>query len=216
MTKLRLVVADDHPLVLAGMREMLEKDIRFEIIACVSSSTALIKAICAQAPDVVITDFSMPGDARHGDGLRLINYLSTHFPSIKILVVTMQRNPLLTSLLYKAGAHGIVFKSDPPSTLKTALECIRLGRSFTHPSITANSGNQQKHTADVALIAALSPKEIEVLRYFTEGQTPTDIAQNLKRSIKTISNQKRSAMRKLNISNDQELITFCAVHSIFN
>lgn len=215
MKKLRLVFADDHPIVLAGMRDMFAQDIHFEIVACVSSPTALVESIATQSPDVVITDFSMPGDARHGDGLRLLTYLSNHFPDTRILVVTMMRNPLLIASIYKAGASGIVLKSDPSDTLKTALECLRLGRPFLHPSIAA-AADPQRNAAATDLTATLSPKELEVLRRFTEGQSLTDIANGLNRSIKTISNQKRSAMRKLNAANDRELIAFSTSHPLFD
>ncbi|PWF22150.1 response regulator transcription factor [Corticimicrobacter populi] len=211
MKKLRLVFADDHPLVLAGIRDFFANDIRFDITACVTTPTELIEHIIKEKPDVAITDLSMPGDTRHNDGLALIAYLANHFPQTQILVVTMMSNPLVIASLYKAGASGVVLKSDPPDTLKIALEALRLGRQYLHPSLM-----RQQPSADTTLASDLSRKEIEVLRRFIGGQSLKDIAYDLSRSIKTISNQKRSAMRKLNVSNDQELITFCTRHRLLD
>lgn len=215
MKKLRLVFADDHPLVLAGIRDFFANDIRFDITACATTPTELIECILREKPDVAITDLSMPGDTRYNDGLGLISYIANHFPQTQILVVTMMSNPLVIASLYKAGANGVVLKSDPPDTLKIALEALRMGRQFLHPSLMAARALHQK-PADIQLASALSRKEIEVLRRFISGQSLKDIAYDLNRSIKTISNQKRSAMRKLHVSNDQELIVFCARHRLLD
>lgn len=215
MKKLRLIFADDHPLVLAGIRDFFANDIRFDVTGCVTTPSELIEHIAREHPDVAITDLSMPGDPRHNDGLGLISYIANHFPQTHILVVTMMSNPLVMASLYKAGASGVVLKSDPPDTLKAALETIRIGRQFFHPSLMAQQ-SICKQTPDIQLADALSRKEIEVLRRFINGQSLKDIAYDLSRSIKTISNQKRSAMRKLHVSNDQELITFCTRHRLLD
>lgn len=213
MKKLRLVFADDHPLILMGMQDFFANDLRFDIVGTATSSTQLVALIENTAPDVIITDYSMPGDAKYGDGLQLMSFLTRKYPKTKLLVVTMMSNPLILESLYKAGAVGVVLKSEDLSSLEKALESIYLGRRYTQndPSQqvqrTPHTNREQNST--------LSPKEIEVIRRFVEGMSPTEIAHELKRSIKTISNQKRTAMGKLRVNSDQELVAFCTENHFF-
>lgn len=209
MTRLRLIFADDHPLVLAGMHDFFMHDLNVEVMAMVSSSTELIEAVDRHHPDVVVTDFSMPGDERYGDGLSFISYLLRRFPQVRVLVVTMVSNPVVVQSLYKAGVSGVVLKSEDMSKLGNALDAIRAGRIYMGE---AWNGVGIREAPIKNLLEQLSPRELEVVRYFVAGQSLTDISLALNRSIKTVSNQKRSAMRKLNAKNDQELIAYC-VHA---
>lgn len=155
----------------------------------------------------------MPGDAQYGDGLQLVRYLKRHYPNTKLLVVTMMSNPLILDSLYKMGADGVVLKAEDLSSLEKALESIFLNRRYTQND-PAQHIQRTPHT-NKARNVSLSPKEIEVLRRFIEGKSPSEIALELNRSIKTISNQKRTAMTKLGVNNDQELISFCIENHFF-
>lgn len=214
MKRLRLVFADDHPLVLAGMKEFFANKLEFEIVAMATTPSELVDVIAAHHPDVVVSDFSMPGDARYGDGLGFMSYLVRRFPETRILVVTMVSNPMIIASLYKAGVSGVVLKSDDMAKLHMALETIRVGRTYAHASLA----EQQAPVSAVGHRQAskLSPREVEVLRLFVQGRSPKEISEDLHRSIKTISNQKRSAMRKLNLSTDQELISYCVMANVFS
>ncbi|KAG0754321.1 hypothetical protein G6F22_021056 [Rhizopus arrhizus] len=89
MERLRIVLADDHPLVLMAMRDLLDRELGFEITATLSSPTALVEHLRGGQPDVIITDYSMPGDDTYGDGIRLVQYLARHFPRARLVVLTM-------------------------------------------------------------------------------------------------------------------------------
>ena len=84
MQRLRIVLADDHPLVLMGMSDLLGKDLSFDVVATLSSPTALVEHLARDLPQVVITDYSMPGDETYGDGIRLVKYLIRHLSLIHI------------------------------------------------------------------------------------------------------------------------------------
>lgn len=213
MKKLRIAIADDHPLVLAGLNDLLANDLRFEVTGTLSSPTALIQHIQEHMPDIVLCDFVMPGDNRYGDGLNFASYMIRNFPRIRLLVVTMISNPLVISSLYRCGVSGVILKTDPPLELLRALDTLRLGRRYLRSDMDVRAELADADDADAT--ASLSPKEIEVLRRFIDGQSLTDIAHSLNRSLKTISNQKRSAMRKLNLNNDQELIAYCVRSGLF-
>lgn len=222
MKKLRIAFADDHPIVLAGLSNLIADDPRFELTGSLDNPTALVQHITQHQPDIVVTDFSMPGDDHYGDGLSFIGYLSRNFPNCRLLVVTMITSPPIIASLYRTGVSGVVLKSDQPNDLLDALDCLYQGRRYLRADSTAvpaavPAGTQQEAQEDIRdrVIASLSPKEQEVLRLFIGGHSLTAIAQTLNRSIKTISNQKRSAMRKLDIPTDQALIEFCVHTGLF-
>ncbi|KGD93468.1 LuxR family transcriptional regulator [Achromobacter sp. RTa] len=215
MDKLRIVLADDHPLVLVGIRDLLDTVLYVEVTGAVSSSTDLISHLEKNHSNVVITDYSMPGDDAYGDGMRLIKYLIRRHPDLQIVVLTMVSNPMIISALYDAGVAAVVLKRDNLAEIVTALSMLRLGRKYYPPGFGRDhlAGVQRNPIGDC--INSLSPKEFEVLRHFVRGETVTLIAENLKRSVKTISGQKASAMRKLNVQTDQELVAFCMESGLF-
>ena len=110
MPKIKVVLADDHPIVLMGVSELIERDERYEIVGQAQTSTELIEQLQRLQPDIVVTDYSMPGDETYGDGVKLIEYLIRHFPQVKILVLTMLTNNLILSRLYDLGVGGIILK----------------------------------------------------------------------------------------------------------
>ncbi|MGE8610668.1 MAG: response regulator [Achromobacter veterisilvae] len=215
MDKLRIVLADDHPLVLVGIRDLLETVPNLQVTGAVSSSTDLISHLENNLSNVVITDYSMPGDDAYGDGMRLIKYLVRRHPGLHIVVLTMVSNPMIISALYDAGVAAVVLKRDNLAEIVTALSMLRIGRKYYPPGFLRDSATSIQRRPIGECINSLSPKEFEVLRHFVRGETVTLIAENLKRSVKTISGQKASAMRKLNVQTDQELVAFCMESGLF-
>lgn len=212
--KITVVIADDHPIVLLGVRELVERDQRFEVIGEASSSTELVKVLSARVPDILITDYNMPENSIYGDGLKLIKYLVRHFPDLRILILTMVSNGLILSRLYDLGVAGVVQKGQVHLEIQKALDALSQGRNYECPEVKKLSvvDNQQNVEERLAL---LSIRELEILRLFISGMSLRDIAEDQNRSAKTISTQKVTAMRKLNVSSDQELITFCLEANLF-
>jgi two-component system capsular synthesis response regulator RcsB len=215
MDKLRIVLADDQPLVLVGIRDLLETVPNLQVTGAVASSTDLISNLENNLSNVVITDYSMPGDDAYGDGMRLIKYLVRRHPGLHIVVLTMVSNPMIISALYDAGVAAVVLKRDNLAEIVTALSMLRIGRKYYPPGFLRDSTTSIQRRPIGECINSLSPKEFEVLRHFVRGETVTLIAENLKRSVKTISGQKASAMRKLNVQTDQELVAFCMESGLF-
>jgi two-component system capsular synthesis response regulator RcsB len=215
MDKLRIVLADDHPLVLVGIRDLLETVPNLQVTGAVASSTDLISHLENNLSNVVITDYSMPGDDAYGDGMRLIKYLVRRHPGLHIVVLTMVSNPMIISALYDAGVAAVVLKRDNLAEIVTALSMLRIGRKYYPPGFLRDSTTSIQRRPIGECINSLSPKEFEVLRHFVRGETVTLIAENLKRSVKTISGQKASALRKLNVQTDQELVAFCMESGLF-
>lgn len=214
--KYKLLIADDHPIVLMGMREVICRDEQFEIVGQANNPTDLITLTALHTPDILITDYSMPGDDKHSDGIRLIEYLRRYFPDLRILILTMLSNKLIVSALYDLGVYGVISKRGDLSQLLTALNDATKGRIYFSEEFKTSAQSVVKNKKDIEeRISNLSIKEYEVIRHFVLGKSVGDIAQNLNRSVKTVSTQKISAMRKLEVSSDQELLMYCAKINLF-
>ncbi|WP_248750407.1 response regulator [Pseudomonas sp. MWU15-20650] len=215
MDTLNVVIADDHPIVLVGVRELIERDERFRVVGEAVSSYELVKLLESRPVDLVVTDFNMPGDSPYGDGLKLVEYLTRHFPSVRVLVLTMISNPLILTRLQELGVLAVIQKNQLHNEIQAALKAIARGNPIR------NNGPQPTSVMDDGAdlderFTRLSPKEHEILRLFVSGQSVNEIARGLNRSAKTISTQKVSAMRKLEVSSDQDLLAYCIERHLFN
>lgn len=216
MKTLRVVLVDDHQVVLAGLKDFLNQAPHIEVVATFTSTTELVRYLKTTPPDVVITDYNMPHDETHKDGLRYVDFLLRNFPQVKVLVLTMISNPMIVSALYDAGVAGVVFKQDPLAEVQSALRAVRASSKYYPASFQSDGRSDEREIFIQQRINSLSPREFEVLRYFVEGDSIAHIAERLNRSAKTVSLQKNSAMRKLNVESNQELIRFCMGNHIFD
>ncbi|MFS1539011.1 MAG: response regulator transcription factor RcsB [Candidatus Phlomobacter fragariae] len=204
MNNLNVIIADDHPIVLFGIRKSIEQIEGINLVGQFEDSTSLINNIAKLNADILITDLSMPGD-KYGDGITLIKYIKRHYPNLSIIVLTMNNNPAILSTVLDLDIEGIVLKQGAPADLPKALSALQKGKKFTPENV---SKLLKKVSANGYGDKRLSPKESEVLRLFAEGFLVTEIAKKLNRSIKTISSQKKSAMLKLGVENDIALLNY--------
>lgn len=215
MRELKVVIADDHPVVLVGLREVIQRDKCFTLVGEALSSSQLVEQLRLHQPALLITDFNMPGDETYGDGLQLIEYLIEHFPEVKILVLTMESNQLIISRLLEMGVAGVIAKNHIYQEIGKALSSLASGRSYTRTSTSNTSVITNPKVIDERF-STLSPREVEVLRLFVAGNSVGDIARQLNRSVKTVSTHKVAAMHKLEVINDHALLTYCIKADLWN
>ncbi|QHF45614.1 DNA-binding response regulator [Pseudomonas sp. S35] len=215
METLNVVIADDHPIVLVGVRELIERDARFRVVGEAVSPSELVSLLESRPVDLVITDFNMPGDSPYGDGLKLVEYLTRHFPSVRVLVLTMISNPLILTRLQELGVLAVIQKNQLHAEIQAALKAIARGNPIRNSAPVPASVRESGMDLDERF-TRLSPKEHEILRLFVSGQGVNEIARGLNRSAKTISTQKVAAMRKLEVSSDQDLLAYCIERNLFN
>jgi two-component system capsular synthesis response regulator RcsB len=206
--RLRTILADDHPVVLLGLRAVLQKDGRADIVGEAASADELWDLLAKTPCDLLITDYSMPAGKR-GSGLALIEQLRRTYPDLPIIIVTMISNAALLKAMLDAGANGVLEKSFSTEELPEALQSIVRGRVYLGQSVI-NALNEHKVKVGEALLnwETLSPREAEVIRLYISGLSVTDIALRLSRSVKTVSTQRLNAMRKLGISSDADLYAY--------
>ncbi|RWA56348.1 LuxR family transcriptional regulator [Cupriavidus sp. UYMSc13B] len=202
-----VVIADDHPVIQLAVKATLSEIPNVQISGTCSSGKELFAALETRQADLIVTDFTMERSQGNDDGLRLLHRLRQFRPDTPIVVFTMLTNGGLLTRIREMGVNAIVGKNEAPGILRQI--CI-----------DALSGNGQRLSPGISALMSsagalagggaspLSPREIEVVRMFATGSTVTEIAGYLHRSLATIATQKRSAMRKLNVTSNADLVTY--------
>jgi two-component system capsular synthesis response regulator RcsB len=211
----RVVVADDHPVILFGAESALLKFPDIQVVARARQSTELIRILHNVPCDVLITDLAMPG-GQYGDGLPLIGYLRRNFPTLPIVVLTMLENAALLKRLNELGVESVVNKSDDLSHIGFAVQHVSRRLEYMSPSVRASLDSLRINASGKTTEIMLSRRELEVVRLFVSGMTIKEISERLSRSIKTISTQKNTAMRKLGLVRDSELFQYAQSNGLMN
>ncbi|HCK00043.1 MAG TPA: DNA-binding response regulator [Serratia grimesii] len=214
---LRILTLDDHAILLRGLNTILQQEPDFKLVGSYGNSHDLLAVLNAQPADILVMDYSLAPDDM--DGLNLLKVLQQRFPDLTVLVVSALYNSATVALALRYGAKGFIGKNRPEIELVQAIRVAASGKVYIEPEMalqlaqlqysgpimeTGESHNAKQVQRAVSL-AALSPKEQEVIRCFMAGMTVTEIAEKFSRSIKTISGQKQTAMRKLGLKADHEL-----------
>jgi len=159
----------------------------------------------------------MPGAGDSEDGLLLLRRLRRRYPALPIIVLTMIHNTALVRGMLAAGANGVVGKTAMAKELLHAIQAVTNGRAYLgegmqgalgHDAAVDSDSDQVAMVSALASVATLSPREAEVVRMYTNGLTVTQIAERLRRSVKTVSQQKSDAMRKLGLTSNTQLYEF--------
>ncbi|RSM32244.1 DNA-binding response regulator [Aeromonas salmonicida] len=202
----KIILADDHPLILTGIRSLIaHNQPGCEVVAEAHQVSELLNTLQQHSCDLLITDFSMPGDER-SDGLTMIQQLKRDYPTLPILVLTQIHNAGILQSLLQLGVSGVLLKKAVISELSDAIRQILSGHSYIGSSVKnllAEAGLDH-HTTSIQL----TPKESEVVRLLAGGMSVTQVAEYLHRSVKTISTQKKSAMLRLGLQSDSALFHY--------
>lgn len=202
----KLIIADDHPLILTGIRSLIEKTTPdCDVVAEAYNASDLFILLKQHPCDLLITDFSMPEDGC-SDGLVMVQQLRREYPQLAIIVLTQLHNNAILHALLQCGVDGLILKKSVINELSEAIRQVLLGHTYVGHSVKtllAEAG-LSRHTD----ITPLTPKESEVVRLLASGMSVTQVAEHLHRSVKTISTQKKSAMLRLGIQSDSALFHY--------
>ncbi|MBN3816253.1 response regulator [Paraburkholderia sp. Se-20369] len=199
----RVMVADDHPASALGMSQALAGSSTVRLVGTVSNSTDLVTALDDSPIDVLVADYVMPG-GKYGDGIALLSFLQRRYPALRLVTITMIDNPSVLHAIRKQGVGCILSKSDAISHLVGAVHAAYVGANYLSPYIK----KLLDETVTAPTTRPLTTREIEVVRLYCAGYTVGEIATQLHRSKQTISSQKSSAMKKLGIVRDADLIRY--------
>jgi DNA-binding NarL/FixJ family response regulator len=210
MPKLRILLADDHLLVLEGFRRILEG--QYELVGTVEDGRALLDTAKELQPDIVILDISMP----LLNGIDAAAQLKKICPSAKIIIVTMHADTEYVRSAFEAGATAYVLKRSAADELEQAIRMAVTGHSYITPLITKDMLNLflSKSSETSAETHILTMRQREVLQLLAEGRTAKEIANLLKVSSRTIEFHKSQILTRLNLHTTADLIKYALTHGI--
>jgi two-component system invasion response regulator UvrY len=195
-----LLLADDHAIVRAGYRHLLERQDRYEVVAEAQSADEAYVLFRKHRPDLVITDLAMPGSS----GLEAIQRILRAEASARVLVFSMHVSPDFALAALSAGALGYVTKSSPPDVLLRAIAEVLKGKRALSPDI-AQALTISRLTEERRPLEDLTPREFDVLCMLISTASVQEIAHRLHLSVKTVQNFHYQIKHKLGVSSDIEL-----------
>ncbi|KLG11722.1 LuxR family transcriptional regulator [Enterobacter cloacae subsp. cloacae] len=205
--KINIAIADDHPAILSGIAYELSTIRTLNIVGKAKNSTEIIDILNDNTCDVLISDYVMPGGSA-GDGIAMFSFLRRHYPGLRIIVFTIIDNPAIVAELLKLGIGSVLNKGEDIGHLISAIHAVYAGATYISPHF--NSVTNVLGGAETARPShsKLTRREAEVIRLYVSGLSVNDIASQLKRTKQTVSSQKSSAMKKLQITRDADLFRF--------
>jgi DNA-binding NarL/FixJ family response regulator len=198
-------LADDHGIVRAGLRRIVEESGEMEVVAEAADGKEALRLVQELSPEVAVIDISMPGM----DGLEVVSRLQTHYPDLPILILTMHEEGQYVVRAIQAGAMGYITKQSAPEQLVKAIRRVFEGnRYLTDEAAEALALRIAKGSNGQTPLDSLSMRELQVLRRLAMGHTNREIAQAYHISIKTVDTYRSRLLKKLNLRNNAELSRF--------
>jgi len=202
---IKVLLADDHSIVRAGLRRIVEESGDMEVIAEAADGREAIQQAHKQLPDVAVIDISMPVL----DGLEVISQLRNYYPKLPILILTMHEEGQYVVRAIEAGAMGYITKQSAPEQLVKAIRKVHSGSRFvTDEAAEALALRVAKGAHGQSPLDSLSMRELQVLRRLAMGHTNREIANAYSISIKTVDTYRSRLLKKLNLRNNAELSRF--------
>lgn len=207
MSKIKVLLVDDHEIVRAGLRMLFVAEPTIEIVGEASSGEEALQKVGALRPDVVLMDIAMPGMS----GVEATRAIKAAYPEVAVLALTMHEDEQYFFEMLNAGASGYVPKRAAPDDLVSAISAVSQGDVFIYPSLAKLLVRDFLRRAEASagpVEEQLTPREREILTYIAEGYTNREIAEKLVISVKTVDRHRENIMRKLNMHSRVELVKY--------
>lgn len=213
METIKVLLADDHSLVRAGIRALLQNMHNVEVVAEAHNGRDAIKLIEQHKPDVVLLDIAMP----ELNGLDVAARVSKEMPEVKIAILSMHADEEYVLQALRAGASGYLLKDSAPTELEFAINSVSKGETYLSPSISkrvvddylrrvSNSPSETKH--EMSAYLQLTPRQREILQLIVEGNSTKEIAYKLNLSVKTVETHRMQLMERLGIRDVTGLVRY--------
>ncbi len=212
MSKVRILLADDHKMVTEGLRALLEPE--FELVGIVEDGHALLEMAKQTNPDVIIADITMPSL----NGIDAVEQLKKTGSQAKVVFLTMHHDAMYANRAFEAGASGFVLKHSASEELLTAIREVLKGRTYVTPIIaeelmqTYKNGNEIKKDP----VRKLTSRQREVLQLLAEGKSAKEVAKSLHISSRTVEFHKYQIMEELSVKTSAGLVQFAIKHGIIS
>jgi len=211
---IRILIADDHGVMRAGLRALLEVEPDVEVVGEAASGEDALHLAGKLAPDLVLLDIGLPGI----DGIettRRLGKLSSH---IRVIILSVYEDESLLREAIKAGAAGYVIKRAAEEELIAALRAVSRGDMYIHPAITRLLVKDLSPTVESkqGALDTLTPREMEVMKYIIRGFTNRQVAEALFISVRTVEGHRASLFSKLCLKNRVELVEFAEKNGLID
>lgn len=203
MKKIRIAIADDHPMVINGLKEMLSDQTDITVQATYLNGEKLMQGFEENCPDVLLLDIRMPGES----GVELVPNILKLYPTIRILILTNFDNTLYVHTLMNAGAQGYLLKNTDKNTLVQAIKHIYAGNQFLNKEIQGKLDQYRKGLKrNAASKVVLTPREKDIIRLIAKEHSNQEIADILNLSLRTVENYRLNLNLKLEAKNTAGLL----------
>ncbi|HVN55936.1 MAG TPA: response regulator transcription factor [Anaerolineaceae bacterium] len=215
MSKIRVMIVDDHALVRLGLITLVNDQGDMEVVGEAGNAPDAVRGVERLQPDVVLMDIRMPGEG----GIEATRQICARFPHTKVVILTSFADDELVMHAIQAGAVGYVLKEADNAELLRAISAAVQGKSALDPTVTMRllaQVREQGRRAEENAFHDLSEGEMNILAELTRGKTNAEIARALSLSEKTVRNHVSAILEKLDLSNRVELATYAVEHHIFD
>ncbi len=208
---IRVLIADDHHVVRAGLRALLSAESDLVVVGEAATGQEAIDLLDSLQPDVLLSDITMPDL----DGIQLARRLADLYPQVRVLLLTVHEDAALLREAIQAGAAGYIIKRAVEAELINAIRSAAAGDLYIHPSMTRSL----LHEAEPALAGSsalerLTPREVEVLCLLAQGHTNSQVAELLHLSTRTVESHRANIRAKLGLSSRAELVRFAVQNGL--
>lgn len=210
---IKVLLADDHSIVRAGLRRLVDESKDLAVVAEAADGREAIRLVNQASPDVAVVDISMPGM----DGLEVIRQLRSLQPKLPVLILTMHEEPQFALRAMEAGAMGYITKQSAPEQLVKAIRRVHAGlRYLTEEAVEQLALRVAKGATGQSPLDSLSTRELQVLRRLALGHTNREIAESYHISIKTVDTYRLRLLKKLQLRNNAELCRFATQNRLID
>ena len=215
MTKLRVLLVDDHQIVRLGLRTLIDDQDNMEVVGEADNTQQALRLVAQLRPNVVLMDIRLPGES----GIEVTQKITTQYPECRVIMLTSYGDDDLILRAVRAGASGYVLKQVGNEMLLNAITAAGKGEAALDPATTARllaHVRAAERRADDDAFRDISERELEVLAQVARGKTNADIGKLLHLSEKTVRNYVSSVLEKLGMNNRIELAAYALEHHIFD
>ena len=208
MNSIRVLIADDHALVRAGIRALVERIDGVVVVGEAGKGSEALDLVRELSPDLLLLDITMPD----GNGFDVLDQLTKHYPEIRVIVLTVHEAGEYAIRALREGAAGFLPKSAASTELEQAIQTVVRGEIYISPETSKKTLLEFGRGATKRdLLATLSPRQREVLRLIAEGMTTKQIAQALEISVKTVETHRAQLMERLGIHDVAGLVRYAII-----
>ncbi|HEY4295364.1 MAG TPA: response regulator transcription factor [Paraburkholderia sp.] len=212
-TPVRAIIADDHPLVLLAIENLIGTYQNLQVVGRAANATELFLEVDRSPCELVLMDLNMPAGFE-GSGLDVVSQFKSRYPDVALVIFTMETEVAALQKVISLGVEGLVSKRDRIDLIHVAVVMALARECYVGPAVRTLLADATTAQRLELIRGTLSRRELEVFTQYASGFGVSEIAARLGRSVKTISAQKCTAMRKLSLNSDAELFRFAAEHGV--